>query len=53
MAWTFDSPDEPKGPLLNWATGPLGWYARLHVDGLPELGTFEAPTGAFSYAGRL
>ncbi|MER5757677.1 hypothetical protein [Streptomyces sp. NPDC002082] len=54
MAWTHDLPDEPKGPLLNWATGPLlRWYTRLHVDGLPPLDNLEVPTGAFSYAGRL
>ncbi|MFZ3474945.1 hypothetical protein ACODT3_01280 [Streptomyces sp. 4.24] len=53
IAWTFDRPEEPKGPLLNWVIGPLGWYQRLHVTGLPELGNFEVPTGAFSYGGRL
>lgn len=53
IAWTTDPPDWPGGPDLHFLTGSGGKFHRLHVDGLPRLGNFEVPTGAFSYHGRL
>lgn len=53
IAWTADAPDTPGGPYLHWLLGNGGIFHRLHVDGLPKLGNFEVPTGAFSYHGRL
>ncbi|MEZ4768937.1 MAG: DUF4185 domain-containing protein [Caldilineales bacterium] len=53
IAWTTDAPDTPGGPYLNWLLGNGGIFHRLQVDGLPKLGNFEVPTGAFSYHGRL
>jgi hypothetical protein len=53
IAWTSDSPEGPGGPYLNWAIGDENIFHRLHLDGLPPLGLYEVPTGAFSYDGRL
>jgi hypothetical protein len=53
IAWTTDSPETPGGPLLNWGVGAGNAFHRLHLDGLPPLGLFEVPTGAFSYDGRM
>jgi Domain of unknown function (DUF4185) len=53
IAWVSDAPDTLGGPYLNWLLGSGGIFHRLHVDGLPQLGNFEVPTGAFSYHGRL
>lgn len=53
IAWISDPPDASGGPALNWLLGSGGLFHRLHVDGLPQLGNYEVPTGAFSYHGRL
>jgi hypothetical protein len=53
IAWTTDPPDWPGGPHLNFLAAGGGRFHPLHVDGLPTLGNFEVPTGAFSYDGRL
>jgi hypothetical protein len=53
FAWTVDPPEIPGGPQLTFNTGAGGKFQRLQVDGLPKLGNFEVPTGAFSYGGRL
>jgi hypothetical protein len=53
IAWTTDPADAPGGPYLHFLTGSGGLFHRLHVDGLPLLGNFEVPTGAFSYHDRL
>jgi hypothetical protein len=53
IAWTVEPPNAAGGPYLNFLVGSGGRFHRLHVDGLPRLGNFEVPTGAFSYDGRL
>ena len=56
IAWlTTQDPDdlENAAPDLHWITHPDGFFRRLAVDGLPVLGDYEVPTGAFSYDGHL
>jgi hypothetical protein len=56
IAWaTTTDPDDLEDEALNlhWILGDGGYFRRLIVDGLPSLGYFEVPTGAFSYDGKL
>jgi hypothetical protein len=56
IAWlTMDDPDdlETEAPDLHWILGANGKFRRLAVDGLPPLGNWCVPTGAFSYDGLL
>jgi hypothetical protein len=56
IAWTTTPDLGPEGhdpPDLHWWLNEDGDFQRLVVDGLPELGNFEVPTGAFSYDGSL
>jgi hypothetical protein len=52
---TLTDPDELEvtAPDMHWITGSDGKFRRLAVDGLPDLGNFEVPAGAFSYDGRI